>query len=296
VPTRILSARRWAGAGADGTAPLEARLAALSGWQRFCSSLTVGDRPSEVASRVAEAFHSTAEPTRPPQVCVPPAWTPTPPAPQATPATCSPCCRAPPRRPAPGHDPAVPPGAGRRRRSPGCWAAIPPRCAAGSTATTPTALTGLPTPDAAGLRHGACGSGWLRRGTSHMPPPQVQARVRGATAPSSKAVRYCRSLTMMRAWAPVGAVMQGLQGKSRQVFRPTDRHQQKCEPRQLRQGSHFWMDRSILLWLRRNIPPRATPLGSGSSSQRVQRGRPGYQRTSLQWRKPYLRPTRHHLG
>jgi hypothetical protein len=88
-----------------------------------------------------------------------------------------------------------------------------------------------------------------------MPPPQVQARVGGATAPSSKAVTYCRPLTMMRAGHLSARLCKGLQGKSRQVFGPTDRHHQKYEPRQLRRGSHFWMDRSILLWLRRNYCP-----------------------------------------
>jgi hypothetical protein len=44
----------------------------------------------EVASRVAEAFHSTADPTRPPAVCVPPACTPTPPASSATLLSCGP--------------------------------------------------------------------------------------------------------------------------------------------------------------------------------------------------------------
>ena len=78
----------------------------------------VSDRRNEVASRVAEAFHSTADPTRPPEVCVPQrvrqpllprrlSLRPAEPAPRPAP-----------HRLAPGHDPAVPPwpvGGGHRR-------------------------------------------------------------------------------------------------------------------------------------------------------------------------------------
>ena len=49
----------------------------------------------KVASRVAEAFHSTTDPTRAPPVCVPPACTPNTPAQPPTPATCCACCTAP---------------------------------------------------------------------------------------------------------------------------------------------------------------------------------------------------------
>ena len=63
----------------------------------------------EVATRVAEASHSTADPTRPPEGCVPPACTPTPPAPPVARATCSPCTWSAPHRLPPGHDLAVPP-------------------------------------------------------------------------------------------------------------------------------------------------------------------------------------------
>ena len=101
--------------------------------------LVTGDRSDEVASRVAEAFHSTTDSTRPPPVCVPAACTPTSPGRPAAPATssvrcmaltvwacawsCS-CCR---------------PAARPQAPSPRCWAVMPARSAAGSTATTSTA-------------------------------------------------------------------------------------------------------------------------------------------------------------
>jgi hypothetical protein len=90
----------------------------LSGWSEVL--LVTGGEvpPREVASRVAEAFHSTADPTRPPAVCVPQrvrqpllprrlSLRPAEPAPRPAP-----------HRLAPGHDPAVPPwpvGGGHRR-------------------------------------------------------------------------------------------------------------------------------------------------------------------------------------
>jgi 2'-5' RNA ligase len=60
-----------------------------------------------VASRVAEAFHSTTDPTRPPEVCVPQRVR-QPRLPSRLPRPAGPAARPPPRRLPPGDDPALP--------------------------------------------------------------------------------------------------------------------------------------------------------------------------------------------
>src|SRR6266498_669258 len=98
----------------------------------------------EVASPVVGACDHN-DPTRPPEVCVPPACTPNLPALPPTLATCCACCTAPTAWPAACSWSCSPSRAGRRPRSPTCSATTLGRCAAGFTATNATAPAHWPT-------------------------------------------------------------------------------------------------------------------------------------------------------
>lgn len=79
----------------------------------------VSDRRNEVASRVAEAFHSTADPTRPPEVCVPQRVRQTLLPRRLSLRPAAPAARPAPGRLPPGHGPAVAARpAGRHHRRP----------------------------------------------------------------------------------------------------------------------------------------------------------------------------------